>query len=154
MNTENLNAGGVAEHLPRVRALLRACAMYSDDPDTQTACFVARGEDILIAAANEVPAGVERKPERLTRPAKYRFIGHAERVLIARAARSGISLAGSTMCLNWFPCAECALSIAEAGIAVLVCDRAAYESRKDDSRYGFVEANEILSEAGVRVEWM
>jgi dCMP deaminase len=129
---------------------LAAIAKHSDDPDTQTACFITSG----ISAANEIPAGVEHLPERLTRPAKYRFIGHAERTLIARAARSGICTDGSTMYLNWFPCSDCALAIAEAGIATLVCDRNAYESRKNDPLYGFAESMAILSESGVRLEWM
>ena len=134
------------------RRILNSIKGASHDPDTQTACFIL--ENGCLAAANEIPHGVNRTPERLARPAKYRFIGHAERTLIARAACRGIALRGTTMYLNWFPCSDCALSIAEAGIAVLVCDKTAYESRKDDPRYGFSEAMAILTESGVRVEWM
>lgn len=136
-----------------VKEQLARYAKRSDDPDTQTACFVMNSGGGFLGAANEMPEGVDKTPERLARPAKYTFIGHAERTLIARAARIGFRLEGCTMYLNWFPCADCALSIAEAGITKLVVDQAAYMARKNDPRYHFAEALAILREAGVRVDW-
>lgn len=140
--------------ISEVKALLSAVSLSSADPDTQTACVVFRGNWLVAAAANEMPIGVHRTAERITRPGKYRFVGHAERTLIARAARSGIALIGCEMYLNWFPCADCALAIAEAGIKTLFADREKYDSRITDDRYGFAEAEVILSESGVAVEWM
>jgi dCMP deaminase len=132
-------------------------ALYSrrsDDPDTKTACIVLNPGGGLLGAANEMPEGVVRTLPRLSRPAKYTFIGHAERTLIARAAKIGFRLQGCTMHLNWFPCSDCALAIAESGIRILYCDEAAYAARKDDPRYKFSEAMDILREAGVIVRWM
>ena len=93
-------------------------------------------------------------PARQERPAKYSFVMHAERRAISLAARRGISLVGSTLYLNWFPCAECAGSIVEAGIKLIVCDRQRYEERMSDPRYGFNAAMHILAEGGVSLEWL
>lgn len=137
-----------------IKEQLARYARRSDDPDTQTACFVLNSGGGELGAANELPNGVSATPERLARPAKCLFIGHAERTLIARAARIGFRLEGCTMYLNWFPCADCALAIAEAGIRFLYSDKAAYEARKDDPRYHFAEAMQILTEAGVYIKWL
>jgi dCMP deaminase len=134
-------------HLERVKK-------SSDDPDTQTAAIIVdESDDFVVAAANEMPVDLERKPSRLQRPEKYSYIGHAERTAICRAARNGYNLEGTTMYLNWFPCCDCALAIVESGISVLYCDQKAYEARKDDPRYGFDKSMEILIECGVQVEW-
>ncbi len=60
---------------------------------------------------------------------------------------------GAIAYINWFPCADCAASLIQAGIATLDADKAAYEARKDDPRYGFAIAMEMLTEAGVQILW-
>lgn len=141
--------------LKRARQLLACIALESDDPDTQTACFaVAPNGGLLLSASNQLPPRVERKPERLMRPAKYQFIEHAEKNLAYSAARLGVSLEGCTLYLNWFPCRSCVMAILSMGITALVADRAAYEARKDDPRYEFAEAVTLLAEANVEVRWL
>lgn len=51
---------------------------------------------------------------------------HAERVGISRAAEAGISLRGSTMYVNKFPCRPCALDTITAGIISIVFDQGSY----------------------------
>lgn len=127
---------------------------HSHDLDTQTACIIVDRLGCVVArAANRIPDGVEVKPERLARPAKYTWIQHAERRAVCIAADQGRSTALATMYLNWFPCVDCAQVIAQAGIRRLYAHKAQYEARKDDPRYGFAEAMAILQESGVRVEW-
>ncbi len=41
---------------------------------------------------------------------------HAEKRIIAHAARAGVSLLGAALYVATFPCAGCAMDIAEAGI--------------------------------------
>ena len=133
-----------AERLARIAAT-------SDDPDTQTACYAAdRFGQVLCETSNTIPIGVRKLRERLLRPDKYDFIQHAEANLVAAPG----NLTGSTVYLNWFPCSTCASLLVTAGIARLVADRAAYEARKDDPRYGFANAMAKLTEAGVEIEWM
>lgn len=137
-----------------IRLALAQVARTSNDPDTQTACVIVdtRGE-VIGGDSNRIPRGVEVNERRTTRPHKYSFIQHAEARAVALAAQEGVKLRGSKMYLNWFPCAQCAQSIVTAGIRVLNADRAAYEARKDDPRYGFAAAMDILTEAGVLIHW-
>jgi dCMP deaminase len=135
------------ELLERARAHARA---HSHDPDTQTGCIAITADGRLLEAANRLADGVVAAPERLSRPAKYAWITHAERVLVYRAAREGISLLGATMYLPWHPCAACAQAIAGAGFSKLVC----HAPNLDDPRWGgeFRIALEILAESGVETE--
>lgn len=134
-------------------ALPGTAKALSDDPDTQTACIIVSRGCIPVRGANRLPGDLAKTPERLTRPAKYSWIQHAERNAITRAADEGVPTCNAVMYLNWFPCSDCATDIVAAGIRELHCDQAAYEARKDDPRYGFAQAMEKLTEAGVRIIW-
>ena len=138
----------------RLAARLVVLLQESDDPDTQTACVVhdATGR-VLAEGVNRLPLGVARTDARVTRPAKYDYLVHAEQVAIGTAARQGHALEGATMVLNWFPCAPCARLMVTAGIAHLVADEAVYTARRHDPRYGFEAAEAILREGGVTVGW-
>lgn len=127
---------------------------HSHDPDTQTACLLVNCDGGILLASNQFPAGVCREPYRLRRPDKYIWLLHAERNLIATAAKIGLRTGGSTMYLNWFPCSDCAAMIVQSGILRLVADRAKYEQRKNDPRYGFISSITMLREAGVEIEWL
>ena len=62
---------------------------------------------------------------------------HAERRAISIAANEGISSKGATIYMNeWFPCADCAKSIIEAGITRLVTPDEIY---KDISTYTLID---------------
>jgi dCMP deaminase len=135
------------------REMLERIAEQSQDRDTKTAFMIDCGGGRVITASNRLPFGVRETESRVSRPGKDDWIGHAERRAIAKAARYGGGLEGSTGYSSWFPCAPCAGSIIDAGISRIVCNRKAYESRVDDPRYGFAAAMEMLNEAGVRVEW-
>lgn len=138
------------------RAMLGKIAEKSDDPDTQTACIIQTflGCRTLATSANQLATSVTNSASRTSRPDKYLFVMHAEARLIAQSAARAVGLTGQVMYLNWFPCAPCASLIVEARIAVLIADRQKYEARKDDPRYGFAAAMEILTEGGVSVEWL
>lgn len=137
-----------------IQHVFKQVAYLSDDPDTQTAAIIVRNGKVIARGANQLPHGVAKTPERLQRPAKYRYLIHAEADAIADAAKTGVSIDETDVYLNWFPCSTCAKSIVQAGIARLHCDREAYEARKRDPRYEFFEAMEILTEGGVEVLWM
>ncbi len=71
---------------------------------------------------------------------------HAEAGIIARAAREGVKLAGTSMYVTDFPCPVCARQIAEAGIKKLFFAHG----------YSLLDGLEILYSAGVevvQVEW-
>jgi dCMP deaminase len=83
---------------------------WSKDQSAKTGCVIV-GPDRLIRSVgyNGFVRGVDDEVDsRHERPAKYSWTEHAERNAIYNAARIGISLAGATCYVNWFPCADCA----------------------------------------------
>jgi dCMP deaminase len=146
--------------LKRDKALMQVArdeAKRSDDFDTHTGAAVRTGVNpstVILASANKIAKGVAVIEDRQQRPEKYAWIAHAEESLISHAARYGIALAGATMAVTWFPCAPCARMIINAGIVTILVDREAYQSRKDDPRYGFATSREMLDEAGVKIIFM
>ncbi len=136
--------------------MLPAIAARSCDPNTKCSCvIVGPDHEIRSTGYNGMPRGIVESADRLERPEKYFWIEHAERNAIYNAARCGTSLAGCTMYLSWVPCMDCARAIAQAGIAVLVCDKATTDARAGDPRWkpDFDRSTDLLREAGVRVYW-
>ena len=98
------------------------------------------------------------KSERYERPLKYLYTEHAERNAIYFAARQ--ILEGSTIYLQWFPCADCARAIIQSGIAKIVIDADNYgydiQNKKEGNKRwedSFIAAKQMLGEAGVRIEF-
>ena len=137
----------------QIARFLEEVAKHSDDPDTRVSCFAVRDDELLAAAPNRLPRGIAATAERLSRPAKYSTIIHAERNLIARCAALGVPLAGATLYMNWRPCVECAQMIIQADFASIACEYGREDTRESETRYGFHMAKELLEEAGVKIEW-
>jgi dCMP deaminase len=89
----------------------------SEDLSTHVGCVIV-GEDreILTTGYTGRPRGVRALPERLERPAKYLYTSHAEVSAIGNAARSGVSLRGSTAYVTHFPCDDCARLLIQSGV--------------------------------------
>lgn len=126
-------------------------ATWSKDRSTKVGCvIVGAANQILTQGYNGFPRGVnDDVDERHERPEKYLWTEHAERNAIYNAARSGIILQGATMYLPWYPCADCARAIIQAGITTLVA------TVPDKSYRGwgpdFEVAEIMLEEAGIEV---
>jgi len=106
----------------------------------------------LTNACNELPRGVEDRPERRERPAKYLFTEHAERAAIYDAARNGISTSGTILYTTGIPCADCARAVICAGIATVVVWKRGSGLEKTDRWYESIKAGEaMLREAGVQI---
>jgi dCMP deaminase len=69
---------------------------------------------------------------------------HAEAVLVARAARVGLALAGADLYVSTFPCPACARLIAEAGF------RRCFFA----GPYALLDGDSILRAAGVELIWV
>ncbi|MBN1377445.1 hypothetical protein JW949_03905 [Candidatus Woesearchaeota archaeon] len=85
---------------------------------------------------------------------------HAERRAIAYAARDGISInRGSIYMSEWFPCADCAKSIIEAGLTELITPDEVYLDKEhhllvpklQDQPYNFEMAEKLIREAGIEI---
>jgi len=94
---------------------------WSKDPSRGVgAVIVSDDRRICATGFNGLPAGIEDRPDRLERPAKYDLICHAEINAIVQCARQGTSCLGSTIYSTFFPCNTCTLAIIQAGICRVV----------------------------------
>lgn len=124
----------------------RHAATASKDSTKVGAALVDRDGTVLLTSYNGPPRGVRDLPERFERPVKYAFASHAERNLIAFAARKGIATDGCSMYATHAPCGECMKSIIQAGITcVYIGDGVTVMSIEP-------EAVIMADEAGVKVE--
>jgi deoxycytidylate deaminase len=69
---------------------------------------------------------------------------HAEAAIVARAARTGESLAGTDLYVSTFPCPACARLVAEAGV------RRVYFA----GPYAVLAGDDVLRAAGVELFWV
>tara|TARA_B110000208_G_C11618785_1_gene376422 strand:+ start:117 stop:572 length:456 start_codon:yes stop_codon:yes gene_type:complete len=115
-------------------AVCSQVAETSDDPNTQVGClFINNSNEIIAKGANTLVAGCTNTKERTTRPAKYSWLEHAERNAIYSAARSGVSLEGSTAYVTLMPCVDCARALIQCGASKVVV---ASRPNLDDARWG------------------
>ena len=127
-------------------------AEKSKDRSTKVgAVIVGPDNEVRSTGYNGFPRGVnDDVDERHERPAKYLWTEHGERNAIFNAARNGVHTLGCTMYLNcWYPCADCARAVIQAGIVCVVVSRA--RENKHDSKWNETCAVgvQMLEEAGV-----
>lgn len=135
-----------------------AAERFSDDPATKNGAVLVTRDGIVVSAANSLPDKIEKLPERLERPRKYRFIEHAERHAIFRATQRGLDIRRATLYVPWYACCDCARAIVYAGIKRVVghkavFDKAAVRAQTDPTWKESVEDGlTILREAGIETE--
>ena len=106
----------------------------SKDPSTQIGCvIVGKNHEILSTGFNGMPMRVTETEERKQRPQKYSYYEHAERNAIYLAARRGTPLEGSVIYLQFYPCADCARAIIQAGIKAVYLDKRMFSSEQSAS---------------------
>lgn len=121
----------------------------SKDPNTKVACLIVDQENsILVAGYNGLPRNVADTQERISRPAKYDWVQHAEANAISNAARNGVRLRGGTAYVTQFPCSICAGQLINAGIARIVVEKGAIV---ESYRKNYEIASTMLNEAGVEL---
>lgn len=108
--------------------LLEPIAAKSKDPNTKLGCIIVGPDnEIRSTGFNSFPRRVrdlrDEVPERFERPAKYKWIEHAERNGIYNAARCGIALKGCRLYIGIIPCVDCARAIIQAGISEVIYDQ-------------------------------
>ena len=122
-------------------------ATKSKDSTQVGAVLVGPDGEIRLTAYNGPPRGVADLPERFERPEKYLFASHAEANLVAFAAREGIRAAGCTVYVTHHPCASCARTLIQAGVALVVAGPGKTSMPADE----FEAAAVMFREAGVGV---
>lgn len=124
---------------------------WSKDPNRKVGCVIVDGDNIVRSSGfNGFPRGVNDVAESWhDRPAKYTWTEHAERNAIFNAARTGVSVAGCRMYVNWFPCMDCARAIVQSGVVEVVTR----VPDMTDSHWGedYKQASILFEEVGIRV---
>jgi dCMP deaminase len=135
--------------------LIKVIRSKSKDTSTQVGCvIVGSARQIISTGFNDFPFGVENKPERRERPAKYQWTEHAERNAIYLATRSGVSTDGCTIYMMGLPCIDCARGIIQSGIKKLIYDKtewAKWTSVRYAANVEMALSLEMLKESGVEV---
>ena len=141
----------------------------STDMSTQNGAIIVRnntgfnlGKNIISYGANCFSDGVLVVNERLQRPLKYDFTGHAEENSIINAARNGQSTDEGIMYCPWFACAPCGRMIVRAGIKEVIGStwpEKWWKERKnpEDGKNWYASikyALEMFDEAGVKYRWV
>lgn len=128
-------------------------AGWSEDRDFHVgAVIVGEGHEVRASGYNGLPRGVsDAEDARFDRASgeKFFWIEHAERNAIYNAARAGTAIAGCSIYVNRFPCADCARGIIQSGIVRVVCPpRPEFDGALDHS---FEVSERMLQEAGVEI---
>lgn len=132
----------------------RYAVEHSDDRNTQCGAVLVAQDGRKYRGANWLPLGVVHEGSRLAGTEKYRWIEHAERAAIYRAAAMGCRISGATLYAPWFACADCARAMIGSGVARVVgmlSLRQGTPARWEDE---IRAAEKMLSEAGVGMQWL
>ena len=122
-------------------------ATKSKDSTQVGAVLVGPYREVRLTGYNGPPRGVADLPERRERPTKYLFASHAEANLIAFAAREGIRTRDCAVYVTHFPCAACARTLIQAGVAAVVAGSGTTSMPSEE----FVAARTMFHEAGVQI---
>lgn len=125
-------------------------ALKSRDLSTQNGAVIVNPAGRIIArGANNFPLGVQETEMRLQRPAKYKYVIHAEDSAILSAARFGETTLGATMYSPWAACETCAQAIINSGILKVVVHEEAIAQSHGQWPEAIKIALEMFEEAGV-----
>lgn len=95
----------------------------STDPNIKVGCVLVKDDELISEGWNRIINGVEDIEDRYSRPAKFFWIEHAERIAVYNAARNGICTEGATAYVNVSPCSvctQCLRGLIECGITRIV----------------------------------
>lgn len=131
--------------------VVQAIAGLSKDPSTKVgAIALDDNRNIVAVGYNGFPRGVNDDHARYAdRSTKYKLIAHAEQNVVAQAAYSGRSLAGTTVILSaLYPCSACAKSLIQAGVKRVISPMPNADPRwEEEAKW----AQLMFEEAGVEV---
>ena len=103
--------------------------------------------ELRLTGYNGPPRYVDDAPERISGPDRHKWHSHAEQNLIAFAAREGIKTNHCSVYVTHFPCASCARSLIQAGVAEVVYGDGTTSMPPEE----FEAARIMFKEAGVEV---
>lgn len=126
----------------------------SKDPNTQNGSCIVSPESMtpLVQGYNGFPRGCSDEDFPWSSPEKYDYAEHSERNAIYNAARLGIALDGSILYLysekGYYPCADCARAIIQAGIKEVIM---AFAIDGDTEKWDWSATLKMFKSAGVNL---
>ena len=125
--------------------------LFSKDPNTKVAAIVIAPDSfqILSTGFNGICRKLQETPQRWARPAKYKWVAHAELNAIANAARSGVKLENGICVVTLYPCVDCCKALIQSGIKTIITR----EPNMADPKWGedFAISKEMFEESGINV---
>lgn len=118
----------------------RAFARLSHAERRKVGAIAVTPQDVIVYSWNGRPSGDDNccEVDGVTHPE----VLHAERNLVAKAAREGISMKGAKVYVTLSPCLPCAMMMYQAGVQ-MVCY---------DEEYRLVDGIEFLKRKNIQVE--
>lgn len=134
-------------------SLAQLIASWSKDRSRRAGAVIVDERNVVVALGwNGFPRGIDEDVDaRQERPAKYLWTEHAERNAIYNAAANGHHTRGCRMYINWFPCADCARAIIQAGIVEVVGIEPDWDDFKWKDHFAIIK--EMFSEAGISLRF-
>ncbi len=137
----------------RFMGLANHISEWTEDRDFKVgAVIVGANNEIRSTGYNGLPRQVSsHDTSRFNRESgeKFYWFEHAERNAIYNAAYFGAALAGCTIYVNRFPCADCARAIIQSGIAIVCAPPIPQLDGALD--YSFAVSHVLLMEAGIQL---
>ena len=100
----------------KLYGLLDEFSKLSEDKKRQVAAIIVKDDNVISFGVNKLPESVNKFEDRKSKQLKGFWMEHAERDAIYKSVRDGISLNGTEIYVNYFPCSDCARAIISSGI--------------------------------------
>lgn len=125
-------------------AMAITASFRSKDPNTKVGAVLVKGSTAVIGY-NGFPRGIADLDHRWVRPAKYRFVVHAEANALNNAQ---FDTYGSKIYITHYPpCNECTKMIIQKGVKEVICGT--WKISKRSIEESASESINMLSEAGI-----
>ncbi len=130
-------------------AIAKVCSLRSKDPNTKVgACIINNDNQIVSTGYNGLPKGFEdglypwNKSEGDIIDVKYTYVIHAEMNAILTSKRN---LEGYKLYSTFYPCSNCAKTIAQVGIKEIYYISDKYKNTPDNKA-----AKKIINDANIK----
>ncbi len=136
------------------KKFLRECYNYakkSKHSSTHNGAVLIKNDKIILRGANVLPLGVKEIKSRFEGSNRHLYPNHAERDLLFKAAKKGLSTDKLTMAMPWLPCIACANAIISSGVKKLIIHKQMIQRTSADWVKELKNAVEILKEAKVKI---
>lgn len=132
------------------RQLYQYAMNTSKDPSTQNAALLTdQGSGIIAIECNNIPEKIQQTDNRWERPTKYHYVEHAERNVLYKATRMGMSTQDLTMYCPWYSCSGCARAIIQCGIKRVIGHKEYFDRTPDRWKKSCAIGIEMMQEAGI-----